>query len=92
MKKTKYFIGYLYNGNIVKPLNMLPKKSAYVKSYDGCIFLIENDKLLVKYNNIWDKVNTEFDSEPVYNKNYLKPKYNLMVMKLQIFVIKKFLS
>ena len=36
-------MGYLYNGNKVKPLNiMLPKTSAFVKSYDGhldgCIF------------------------------------------------------
>ena len=31
-----YFIGYLYNGNKVKPLNIvLPKTSAYVKSYGG---------------------------------------------------------
>ena len=34
----------------------------------------------------------EFDSDPVYNKNYLKTKINLMVMKLQIFMIKDFLS
>ena len=41
-------------------------------------FLIENDGLLEKYNTIWDKVSTdikkEFDSEPVYNKNFLKTK------------------
>ena len=37
-KNYKYFIGYLHNGNKVKPLNiMLPKTSAYVKSYDGQI-------------------------------------------------------
>ena len=35
-RNYKYFIGYLYNGNKVKPLNiMLSKTSAYVKSYDG---------------------------------------------------------
>ena len=35
-KNYKYFIGYLYNGNKVNPLNiMLPKTSAYVKSYGG---------------------------------------------------------
>ena len=34
-KNYKYFSGYLYNGNKVKPLNiMFPKTSAYVKSYD----------------------------------------------------------
>ena len=32
----KYFIGYLYNYNKVKPLHiMLPKTSALVKIYDG---------------------------------------------------------
>ena len=35
-KIYKYFIGYLYNDNKVKPLNiMLPKISAYVKNYNG---------------------------------------------------------
>ena len=35
-KNYKYFTGYLYNGNKVKPANiMLPKTSAYMKSYDG---------------------------------------------------------
>ena len=35
-KNDKSFIGYLHNGNRIKPLNkMLPKTSAYVKSYDG---------------------------------------------------------
>ena len=34
-KNYNYFIGYLYNGNNVKPLNMFPQTSAYVKSYDG---------------------------------------------------------
>ena len=35
-KNYKYFIGYLYNGNKVKPLNIaLPKTRAYVKSYNG---------------------------------------------------------
>ena len=41
-------------------------------------FLIEDDDLLEKYNTIWEKVSTdikrEFDSELVYNKNYLKTK------------------
>ena len=43
---------------------------------NGCIFLIESDDLLEKYNIIWDKVSAdikeEFDSEPVYSKEYLK--------------------
>ena len=61
---------------------MLPKPRAYVKRYNGQTkwmhFLIDNDDLLKKYNNIWDKVSAdiekEFDSEPVYNKIFLKTK------------------
>ena len=35
-KNHKYFIGYLYNDHIVKPLDiMLPKTRTYVKIYDG---------------------------------------------------------
>ena len=45
---------------------------------NGCIFLLEDDDLLDKYNTIWDEVSAdikkEFDSEPVYNKKFLKPK------------------
>ena len=61
----------------VKPLHMiLPKKSVYVKSYDGRTkwmhFLIEDDDLLEKYNTVWDKVSAnikkEFYSEPVNEK------------------------
>ena len=54
MKKTyKYFIGYLYNGNKGKPLNMmLPKTNNYAKSYDEqtklMYFFIEDDELLEK--------------------------------------------
>ena len=49
-KKYKYFIGYLDNDDKVQPLNiMLPKTTAYVKSYDGqtkwIYFLIEGDDL-----------------------------------------------
>ena len=38
--------------------------------------MIEDDELIEKYNTIWDKVSAEeeFDSEPDYNNNYLKPK------------------
>ena len=71
---------------------MLPKRSAYVKSYDGqtkwMYFLIEDDELLQKYNTIWDKVSAyvkkQFDSEPVYNKIFLKAKVKSYEMKLQM--------
>ena len=61
---------------------MRPKTSPSVQSYDGqtkwMYFLIEDDDLLEKYNTVWDIVSAdikkEFDSEPVYNKNYLNTK------------------
>ena len=41
-------------------------------------FLIEDDDLLEKCKSIWDKVSAdmkkEFDSEPVYSKEFLKTK------------------
>ena len=76
-----YFIGYLYNDHKVKALNiMLSKTSAYVRRYGGqtkCMyFLIEVDDLIEKYNTILDKfsadIKKEFDSTPVYNKEFLK--------------------
>ena len=63
-KNYKYFIGCLYNGNKIKPLNiMLLKTSAYVKRYDGqtkwMYFLIEDDDLLEKYNTIWADIKSQ---------------------------------
>ena len=54
----------MHNSNKVKPLNiMLHKTKAYVKSYNGqtkwMSFLIEDDDLLEKCNNIWDKVSDD---------------------------------
>ena len=61
---------------------MFPEISAYVKRFDEQTtwmhFLMEDDDVFEKYNTIWDKVSAdikkEFDSKPVYNKNYLKTK------------------
>ena len=52
-KNYKYFIGYLCNDQKVNPLHiMLPKRSIYVKSYNGqtkwIYFLIEDDELSTK--------------------------------------------
>ena len=60
-------------------------------------FLIEDNDLLEKFNTIWDKVKAdikkEFDSDPFYNKKFFENQNkNLMVMKLQIFTIEKFLG
>ena len=63
-KNYKYFIGYLYNDDRIKPLHMmLSKTSAYVKSYDGqnkwMYFLIEDEDSLEKYNTIWVYVSAD---------------------------------
>ena len=59
-----------------------------IDKLNGCIFLIENDDLLEKYNTIWDKINTdikkEFDSESVYNNFFLKNKI-MSLMKNNFF-------
>ena len=58
-----------------------PKISAHRKYFDETkyvSFLIKDDDLLEKYNEIWEKVKIsikkEFDSEPIYNEKYLQTK------------------
>ena len=77
---------------------MLPKTSAFVKSYDvkakWMYFLIEDDNLLEKYNTIRDKVSAdikkEFDTDPVYNKQFLKTKIKSHGDEVTDFYNKKF--
>ena len=65
---------------ILKPLLIfLPKMSVYRRDFDKtkCMnFLIKNDKLLKKYNEIWEKViNIIYkvvDSNSVYNEKMYK--------------------
>ena len=73
----------MYNDHKVNLLHtILPKTSAYLKSYDVQIewryFLIEDDELLEKYFIIWDKVSADvkkaINSMPVYNEEFLKNK------------------
>ena len=82
----------------VKPLHiMLPKTTAYLKSYDGqtlwMYFFIEDDDLLEKHNTILHKVSVyikkEFDSRPVYDQNYLKTKIKYHDTEVTDFCNKK---
>ena len=45
------------------------------------IILVNDNKILEKYNEIWNKIKNlfkkEFDSEPVYDDKYIKAKINL---------------
>ena len=52
-----------------------PKMSAYIRDFDETkhmSFLMQDDKLWEKYNQIWEKVKhnikKEFDSEPLYDE------------------------
>ena len=80
---TSYNDGY-NDDDAIRPLCIkLPQMIAYVKNFDSnktMSFKVVDNKLLTKYNKIWEKVsnlmNIEFDSEPVYgdNDNYRKRK------------------
>ena len=80
-KGFKYFIDYK-DDNKTRPLCIfLPNTSAYRKDFDEtkCMsFMIKDDELLEKYNEILGKfkhiIKKEFDKESVYNEKYLKAK------------------
>ena len=64
----------------------LPQMIGYVKNFDSnktMSFKVGDNKLLRKYNKIWEKVsnlmNIEFDSEPVYGDGdkYIKSKIKM---------------
>ena len=61
--------------------------SAYRRNFNKTkyiSFLIKDEKLLEKYNEIWRKVSSivkkEFDSNPVYNEKYLKTKISVYLL------------
>ena len=77
----KYFIGY--KGEIVKPLFItLPRVTGYIKYFENdgknMSFVITDDDLLDKYNEIWDKIkdtlSIKFYSTSVYDEKYIKVK------------------
>ena len=93
----KYFIGY-QEGEIVKPLCIiLPQMSGYIKYFENggknMSFLIKDDEVWEKYENIWDviknKLSIKFHSEPIYEQNYLKAKVRELngVIKTDFWVI-----
>ena len=79
-KGFKYFIGY----KNVKKLDLcvyFSQKWVHIEKTLmklNMSFLIKDNELLEKYNEIWEKakdsLKREFDSKPVYNKKYLKAK------------------
>ena len=77
-----YFIGYK-ESEIVKPLCIiLPQMRGYKKYFENgrknISFMVKNDDVLDKYNEIWDKIkgklSIKFHSMPVYDEKYIKAK------------------
>ena len=78
----KYFIGYKED-EILKPsCIILPQMNGYIKYIENggknMSFLIKNDEVWGKYEDIWDviknKLGIKFHSESIYEKKYLKAK------------------
>ena len=75
-KNYKYFIGYLCNHKVKSLHIIVPKTSAYVKSYDGqtkwMYFLIKDGELLEKYNTICDKVSADLKKNSIASQSIIK--------------------
>ena len=78
----KYFIEYKDN-NIIRPLCIiLSQMSSFIKYFDNgrknMSFRIEDDSLLFKYSDVWNKFKEikgiKFHSYPVYDEKYIKAK------------------
>ena len=91
---SKYFIGYLHDIDVNKPLCIiLPQMSGYIKYFKtgrkNMSFKIKDEDVYMKYNEIWNKIksvlNIRFHSEPIYDDNYVKTKvktFNKMINTL----------
>ena len=81
----KNFIGYDdYKIGVIPLYIILPQINAYNKCFKDSIcvnFLVNDKKVLQKYNGIWNKVKSlfkeNFSSEQMYNNKYIKTKTSL---------------
>ena len=82
----KYLCGYL-NNDVIQPLCIiLPQMNGYIKYFDNggknMTFVMDNEKVYDKYNEIWEKIRkllkVEITVNPVRDDKYL-------VAKLKIF-------
>ena len=79
---SKHFIGYTVE-NSFRPLCIIfPQMSGYLKYFNNrgknMSFKIEDNSVLVKYNQVWNKIKKsigiKFHSKPVYDKKYIQAK------------------
>ena len=70
---SKYFIGYSYDDDIIRPLCIiLPQMSGYINYFDNggknMSFKTEDENVYLKYTEIWNKIrdilNVKFHSQP----------------------------
>ena len=80
---SKYFIGYLDDADIIRPLcSILPQMSVYIKYFDdvgkNVVFKTEDEGVFLEYNEIWNEIqktiNKRFHTEPIYDEKYIKTK------------------
>ena len=86
-KSLKYFIGYIDNDDVIRPLFLkLPQMIGYLKEFDDSMTIslkVDDSKLFKKYCRIWRIISgllvSELDSEPVYGDtdSYIKTKVKM---------------
>ena len=98
-KGFKYFFGYKDN-NIIRQLCIIifTQMSGFIIYFNNggkiISFVIEDDSVLVKYNEIWNNIkkslNMKFHSMPVYDEKYIKAKVKKFngVVNTNFWVIK----
>ena len=77
----KYFIGYLDNDDVIRPLCIiLPHMSGCIKYFGNggknMSFKVEDESGYLKYTEIWNKIKTllgiRFHSQTIYDDKYIK--------------------
>ena len=90
-KGFKCFIGY-QDDEIVEPLCIiLPQMNGYIKYFEkggkNMSFMVKDDNVLDKYDNIWgkikEKLNIKFHSMSVYGETYIKAKVRKLDGKIK---------
>ena len=78
---SKFFIGYLHDDNVIRPLCIiLTQMIGYIKYFDNgrknMSFLIEDGSVYLKYTKIWNKIkkllNIKFYSHQIHDVKYIK--------------------
>ena len=81
-KGFKYFTGYANDGFIRPLCIILPQMSEFIKYFNNSgknmSLMIKDDKVLIKFKEIWGKVREplgiKLHSKPIYDDKYIKTK------------------